>query len=322
MVVDTLISAKEAQRFIKDIRAVSDKPIRYVVNTHDHLDHVLGNSEFAKLGAVIIAQAGTKAAMVKNGDGLLQRAKYFGLSDEAMSGTTVVVPSLTFSDAMEIDLGDRKVEVIHAGPSHTGGSSIVYVPDSKTLFAGDILFTNYHPNMRDGDIQGWVKALDLIASMDVTNIIPGHGPLVHEKGRCGHEKLPDRLRCKGERAFGQVQRPGIYRVGSEEGPSRPPVFRHVHRVEHQGDVYEKYDKNNPHKTRCRSRRQQNLSKSLLTNSLQFQPVCTILTTSPHLIMCRTFMESVRCKSEKVEGLFSFSVSPSLCGEKLCVTLGE
>ncbi|MGE5173061.1 MAG: MBL fold metallo-hydrolase, partial [Betaproteobacteria bacterium] len=125
VVVDTLISAKEAQRFIKDIRAVSDKPIRYVVNTHDHLDHVLGNSEFAKLGATIVAQEETKAAMVKTGAGLLQRAKYFGLSDEAMSGTTVVVPSLTFTDAMEIDLGDRKVELLHAGPSHTVGSSIV-----------------------------------------------------------------------------------------------------------------------------------------------------------------------------------------------------
>jgi cyclase len=181
VVVDTLISAKEAQRFIKDIRVVSDKPIRYVVDTHDHLDHVLGNPEFAKLGAVIIAQAETKAAMVKNGDGLLQRAKYFGLSDEAMSGTTIVIPSLTFTDAMEIDLGDRKIEVIHAGPSHTGGSSIVYVPDSKTLFAGDILFTNYHPNMRDGDIQGWVKALDVIAAMDAASIIPGHGPLSSKK---------------------------------------------------------------------------------------------------------------------------------------------
>jgi cyclase len=181
VVVDTLISAKEAQRFIKDIRAVSDNPIRYVIDTHDHLDHVLGNSEFARLGAAIIAQAETKAAMVKSGDGLLQRAKYFGLSDEAMSGTTVVVPSLTFSDAMEIDLGDRKIEVIHAGPSHTNGSSIVYVPDSKTLFAGDILFTNYHPNMRDGYIQGWVKALDVISSMDVISIVPGHGPLSTKK---------------------------------------------------------------------------------------------------------------------------------------------
>lgn len=181
VVIDTLISAKEAQRFIRDIRAVSDKPIRYVVNTHDHLDHVLGNSEFVKLGATIIAQTDTKAAILKNGAALLQRAKYYGLSDEAMSGTTVAAPSLTFSDAMEIDLGDKKIELLHAGPSHTAGSSIVYIPDSRVLFAGDVLFTNYHPNMRDGDIQGWVKVLDRILSMDVVSIVPGHGPLSTKK---------------------------------------------------------------------------------------------------------------------------------------------
>ncbi len=181
VVIDTLISAKEAQRFIRDIRAVSDKPIRYVVNTHDHLDHVLGNSEFVKLGATIIAQTDTKAAILKNGAALLQRAKYYGLSDEAMSGTTVAAPSLTFSDAMEIDLGDKKIELLHTGPSHTAGSSIVYIPDSRVLFAGDVLFTNYHPNMRDGDIQGWVKVLDRILSMDVVSIVPGHGPLSTKK---------------------------------------------------------------------------------------------------------------------------------------------
>lgn len=181
VVIDTLISAKEAQRFIKDIRAVSNKPIRYVVNTHDHLDHVLGNSEFVKLGATIIAQTDTKAAIVKNGDALLQRAKYFGLSDETMSGTTIATPTLTFSVAMEIDLGDKKIELLHAGPSHTKGSSIVYIPDSKILFAGDVLFTNYHPNMRDGDIQGWIKVLDRLLSMDVEGIVPGHGPLSTKK---------------------------------------------------------------------------------------------------------------------------------------------
>ncbi len=181
VVIDTLMSAKDARRFIKDIKTVSDKPVRYVIDTHDHLDHVLGNCEFAKLGAIIVAQADTKAAIVRSGDELLQRAKYFGLNDDAMSGTTVVAPSLTFTDAMEIDLGDRKVQLIHAGPSHTGGSSIVYVPDTKMLFAGDVLFTNYHPNMRDGDIQGWIKALDRIAAMDVVSIVPGHGPVSSKK---------------------------------------------------------------------------------------------------------------------------------------------
>ncbi len=181
VVIDTLISAREARQFIRDIRTVSGKDILYVVNTHDHLDHVLGNCEFAKLGAVLVSQTDTKAAIVKNGDAVLERAKYFGLTDEALLGTTVVAPTLTFSESMEIDLGDKKVQLIHAGPSHTTGSTIVYLPESKVLFAGDVLFTDYHPNMRDGDIAGWVKALDKIAAMDVASIIPGHGPLSTKK---------------------------------------------------------------------------------------------------------------------------------------------
>ena len=58
---------------------------------------------------------------------------------------------------------------------------VVYIPDAKTLFAGDVLFTNFHPNMRDGDIPGWENVLDGISAMDVTAIIPGHGPLSTKK---------------------------------------------------------------------------------------------------------------------------------------------
>ena len=181
VVIDTLISAKKARQFIKDIRAVSKKPIKYVVNTHDHLDHVLGNSAFAKIGATIIAHTDAKAALIKSSDTMLQNAKTYGLSDDAMKGTTIALPSLTFTDAMQIDLGDRRVELMNASPSHSPGSIIVYIPDSKTLFAGDVLFTNYHPYMGNGDIMGWIKALDRIADMDVINIIPGHGPLSSKK---------------------------------------------------------------------------------------------------------------------------------------------
>ncbi len=181
VVVDTLTSAKEAQRFIKDIRSTTDKPIKHVINTHHHLDHSLGNSEFVKLGAVVIAQENCRREAQKDADTIIKRALNYGFTSEALEGTTVALPTLTFTDRMEIDLGDRKIELIHAGPSHTGGSILVFVPDSKALFAGDVLFTDYHPNMRDGDIQGWVKALDRIASMDVASVIPGHGPLSTKK---------------------------------------------------------------------------------------------------------------------------------------------
>ena len=181
VVVDTLISSKEAQRFIADIRAVSDKPIRYVVNTHEHLDHSLGNADFIRLGAVVVSHANCKKNAEAAASTILQKAKNYGLTDEMLQGTKTAEASLTFSDKMEIDLGDHKVELIYAGSSHTDGSIIVYVPDTRTLFAGDILFTNFHPNMRDGDVKSWISVLDYIAAMDAVSIIPGHGPLSTKK---------------------------------------------------------------------------------------------------------------------------------------------
>jgi glyoxylase-like metal-dependent hydrolase (beta-lactamase superfamily II) len=177
VVVDTMTSAKEAQRFIKDIRSITDKQIKYVVNTHHHLDHSLGNSEFMKLGAVVIAQEDCRKEAQKDVDTILKRALGYGFTAEALEGTAVVLPTLTFTDKVTIELGDRTVELIYPGPSHTAGSSFVLVPDVKVLFAGDALFTNFHPNIRDADVDGWIKSLDKIAALDVQKIIPGHGPI-------------------------------------------------------------------------------------------------------------------------------------------------
>jgi len=177
VVVDTLTSAKEARRFIKDIRAITDKPIKYVVNSHHHLDHSLGNSEFVKLGAVVVAQETCRKEAQKDADTIIKRALGYGFNAEALEGTTVVLPTLTFTDRMTIELGDRNVELIYPGPSHTKGSSVVFIPDAKVLFVGDALFTNFHPNMRDADVNGWIKALDTLSALDAQKIIPGHGPV-------------------------------------------------------------------------------------------------------------------------------------------------
>lgn len=177
VVVDTMVSAKEAKRFIKDIRAVSRKPIRYVVNTHYHLDHSLGNSEFAKVGAVIIAQENAGKAIENAAEETLKNIKEYGLTPKDMAGTSVVYPVLTYGNRMTIDIGGQQIELIHARHSHTDGDTLVYLPDKKVLFAGDVLFTNYHPFLGEGNIEEWIKELDDIKSMDIEKIIPGHGPI-------------------------------------------------------------------------------------------------------------------------------------------------
>jgi len=179
--VDSLISAREAKRFIKDIKKVSKKPIKFLINTHYHFDHTLGNSEFAKLGAVIIAHENDKKNMQKAGAGMLQYAKQSGLTDKDLQGTKLAYPTLTFKDRVTLDLGNNKVEILFLGPSHTSGSVLVYVPQEKVLFAGDTLFTAFHPFLGEANIEGWTKVLDQITAMDVDKIIPGHGPVSSKK---------------------------------------------------------------------------------------------------------------------------------------------
>ncbi|HBI13947.1 MAG TPA: MBL fold metallo-hydrolase [Desulfobulbaceae bacterium] len=177
LVIDTLVSAREAKRFIDDIRAISDKPIRYVVNTHYHLDHSFGNAEFAKLGAIVVAHANDRQTMLRIGEAALQGAREFGLSEADLAGTALAYPVVAFTDRMEIDLGDQIVELIHPGRSHTDGSIVVFLSDQKVLFAGDALFTGYHPFLAEGNLPDWLKAIDAIAALDADVIIPGHGPL-------------------------------------------------------------------------------------------------------------------------------------------------
>lgn len=181
LVVDTLISAKEGKRLLADIRAVTNKPIRYVVDTHYHLDHVLGNSVFEELGAVVVAHETTAKEMKAAGDGLIRSANEFGLSEADLEGTRVAYPAVAFADRLRIDLGDLTVELLFVAPSHTGGSILVHVPERKTLFTGDVLFTDFHPFLAEGDLAGWLKTLDAVLAQDLERIVPGHGPLSTKK---------------------------------------------------------------------------------------------------------------------------------------------
>jgi cyclase len=179
--VDSLLSSREAKRFIKDIRKISQKPVKFLINTHYHPDHSLGNSEFAQLGAIIIAQEDDQKNMEKAGEGMLQHAKQNGLSDQDLKGTKVAYPTLTFSDRVTLNLGKKQVELLFLGPSHTTGSILVFIPREKVLFTGDLLFTDCHPFLGEANIAGWIKVLDYIMGMDVDKIIPGHGPVSSKK---------------------------------------------------------------------------------------------------------------------------------------------
>lgn len=182
LVVDTLTSAREAKAFMEEIKKVTDKPVRYVVNTHYHLDHALGNSFFSDMGINIISHTKCRESIIAGGEKVLENPAAFGLPADFWKETRIVSPDMAFDHEMIIDLGNLLVKLLYTGiKSHTGGSIIVHVPEQNVLFTGDILFTDFHPYLGEGDLDGWESNLDAIHAMNIKNIIPGHGPLSTNK---------------------------------------------------------------------------------------------------------------------------------------------
>jgi cyclase len=176
LVVDTRISAKQAQAFIADIRKITNKPVKYVVNTHYHLDHSWGNGEFVKLGAVVIGHENGRLAASRSVNGIAH-PENFGMTAHDMEGTTASPPTITFKDAMLVDLGGVTVSLSYPGHSHTDDSITALVNEDGVLFAGDILFTRYHPFLADADVQSWLKVLAKLETTSAKVIVPGHGPV-------------------------------------------------------------------------------------------------------------------------------------------------
>ncbi len=176
LVIDTLVSAKEADRLLADIRKVTDKKVRYVVNTHYHLDHAWGNCVFTKVGATVIAHENALKHRSESAQALAH-PENFGLTVKDLEGTTLQGPTITFTNSMSIDLGDVTVVLNYPGPTHTTDSITAYVPQDKVLFVGDILFTGYHPFLGEGDITRWQQVLGKLEQTPATKIVPGHGPV-------------------------------------------------------------------------------------------------------------------------------------------------
>ncbi len=92
------------------------------------------------------------------------------------------MPNRTFEDKLTLNVGNKRVELLHVGPAHTRGDTLVYVPDDKIVFAGDIMFVGGHPVIWAGPVGNWIKACDLILNWDVDIVVPGHGAITDKSG--------------------------------------------------------------------------------------------------------------------------------------------
>ncbi len=198
LLVDTLFDVPKTSDMLAAMRrsvpAAAD--IKTLVNTHSNGDHTHGNELVAGEGVEIIssrAAAGEMklatperlAALMKTaraGDDQLARylVEAFGAFD--FEGIQHTLPNRTFEESLELTVGEKRVVLLEVGPAHTEGDIMVWVPDDKTVFTGDILFIDGTPLIWAGPVSNWIAACDKLLAMDLETIVPGHGPITDHRG--------------------------------------------------------------------------------------------------------------------------------------------
>ncbi len=177
-VIDSGGTPQLGQRWRATIERHTRVPICFVIATHAHPDHVLGNAAFVSADTRFVGSARFSAAMAARAPYFLRAlARDFGI---AAAPESIVYPTITVDGTRELDLGDRIV-VVQAWPtSHTDNDLTVYDPATRTLFASDLLFAQHIPVV-DGSLRGWLATLQKLARIDAALIVPGHGP-THKDG--------------------------------------------------------------------------------------------------------------------------------------------
>lgn len=153
------------------------RSVKYLFITHENFDHASANDYFEKNGAVVIASQGCLDALVDDGDAKF--AEMSGRSPELFErypGLKMRLPHIVFASSLTLKLPGATVHLRHYDQSHSRGDSTAYFAEEEIFFAGDLLYTEYHPVTIYGRIDRWVKTLGELKGVGYSKIVPGHGP--------------------------------------------------------------------------------------------------------------------------------------------------
>ncbi len=171
-VIDTFVNPAAAKQLLAEIQKLTKLPVKFVINTHYHLDHVAGNGVFAETGAVVVGHRNIRGWI--NTENL----KFFGKDIKPEQKAMVeglVAPEVVYDSVIELFLGSRRI-VVRYYLGHTGGDSVVTIPDAQVVFCGDLFWRKSLPNLIDGMTDKWAATdAKLAAEAPKATFVPGHG---------------------------------------------------------------------------------------------------------------------------------------------------
>lgn len=162
-------------KILSAINKLSDKPVRFVINTHWHFDHTGGNENLGKGGAIIVAHDNVRKRMSK---GQMMEA----FNTEVPPAPKEALPVVTFDQGVTFHWNDETLEVVHPAPAHTDGDAVIYFQGANVVHAGDLFFNGFYPFIDAGSGGSMAGVIEGVAAIlaridDNTRVIPGHGPL-------------------------------------------------------------------------------------------------------------------------------------------------
>lgn len=175
LVVDPLISPGLARQVRTAVQRRTPTPVRFVVFTHHHTDHTWGAGVFTGEGAAVVAHRACRERMADEHPALLETRRRQGDLADLVADTVLVLPAVTYDEALVLHLGDLEVELWHPGWAHTPGDTFLFVPDQRAAVCGDLVFEGYHYNYEDASVSGVRQGLRALQALDADVFIPGHG---------------------------------------------------------------------------------------------------------------------------------------------------
>lgn len=172
-IVDAFQYPEAAESLLVEIRKLTPLPVRYLINTHHHIDHVAGNGVFKNAGALVVAHRNVLGWI------RTENLKFFGPDQPEQHAAVedLPLPDLLVDEELTIRLGARRLE-LRVLPGHTGGDLVVAVPDAKVLFSGDLLWRRVAPSLIDATVSKWIETLEELRqrhNAEAYTYVPGQG---------------------------------------------------------------------------------------------------------------------------------------------------